>query len=224
MTCQQLPNISNDCSAFHLQRQTVQEKMPDPEGRMHHDPPTQCHVSTDFSLPVKWTIFLQPKKHLPSLLHLWIWQNFERTRTHTNAGTCNRYYVRVPNTIFSIHKKESTQILQKQNDRNYSPLYLSPFCHLENRTGDQTMVLSSDAEFLPDQSIKPNHSPFLNTITKLSYKQPGIYRHTKSNQPLSSSSPANPNQAQTTAAIWSAEQANQHHVRNITTKLLHAVT
>jgi len=104
--------------------------------------------------------------------------------THTNIGTRNRYYVRVPstrnryyvrvpNTIFSIHK-ESTQILQKQNERNYSPLYLSPFCHLENHTGDQTMVLSSDAEFLPDQSIKPNHSPLLNTIMKLSHKQPSI--------------------------------------------------
>lgn len=167
--------------------------MLDSKGRMHHDPPTQCHISTDFCPQVKWTIFPQPRKNLPSPLHVWTWQNFARKRTHTNIGTCNRYYVRVPNTIFSIHKKESTQILQKQNDRNYSPLYLSPFCHLENHTGDQTMVLSSDAEFPPDQSIKPNHSPLLNTITKLSHKQPGIYRHTKRNQPLSS--PANPNQA-----------------------------
>jgi len=68
---------------------------------MPHGPPTHCHISTDFSLQVKLTIFPQPRKHLPSLLR----QNFAWTRTHTNIGTWNRYYVRVPHTIFSIHLK-----------------------------------------------------------------------------------------------------------------------
>ena len=108
------------------------------------------------------------------------------TNAYTHKHTYNEK-MRVPNTTYSIYNNnEYTQLLQKQNDRNYTPLYLSPFCHLENHTGDQTMVLSSDAEFLPDQSTMPNHSPLFYTIMKLSHKKPGIYRSTNRNKTLSS--------------------------------------
>jgi len=46
------------------------KKVLDPEVRMHHDPPKHFHISTDFSLQVKLTIFPHPRKHLPSLLSL----------------------------------------------------------------------------------------------------------------------------------------------------------
>jgi hypothetical protein len=41
----------------------VQEKMLDPKGRMHQDRQTHCHISTDPSLQVKWTVFPHPRKH-----------------------------------------------------------------------------------------------------------------------------------------------------------------
>jgi hypothetical protein len=115
------PNISNDCSASicsvkHPRKKCLTLKVECTTVLQHT-------VTSQLVLVfIKMDYFsTNPENNYP---HYYVGekrQNFAWTHTHTNIGTWNRYYVRVPNTIFSIHYKESNQHFTETKQQELQP-------------------------------------------------------------------------------------------------------